>query len=783
MITHSIDKDWWFLAGDGLDSSFIHLQPAGTVPFEQPGWRALDVPHDWSIESPRSPDAPCGLDGGYFREGIAWYRKHFSLPPDQRVDQRVFIEFEGVYKDAEIIVNGHAAGRHAYGYTSFVMDITDFLNPESEQMLLVRVDNAHARHSRWYSGSGIYRHVWLHVAEQVYIPRWGLSVTTPVVDEQEAVVAVSTEVRNASELDRCVDIRWTVESPDGRLTVGCEQALTLGPGKQAVARGTMRIARPALWSPDSPTCYSLQATVTECGRELDRYTIPFGIRSMHFSAAEGFVLNGTPCLLKGGCVHHDHGPLGAVSLDRAEERKVELLKANGFNAVRCAHNPPAPAFLDACDRLGLLVIDEAFDAWRAGKRSYDYHRDFDACWQADLESMVRRDRNHPSIVLWSIGNELFERHQPEGGRLARMLTERVHELDPSRPVTAGICHTWRGVPWEAHDGVLAPLDVCGYNYLADFYESDHARFPERVIISTESYPREQFSYWRDVERLSYVAGDFVWAAIDYLGEAGVGNCRVDDAPEQQFKQWPWHQANCGDLDICGFKRPQSYYRDVVWGRASAPVIFVHRPLPDGRSWVPNLWGWDAVLDSWNWDGWEGHPLRVDVYTDSEQVELFLNGCSLGVAAATAKDRYMATFRVPYAPGELKAVASSSGRASAAGALRTVGPPTAIRLTADRERLCRDANDLAYVTVELCDAAGRRVPDADHELVYEIDGPGSCVAIGNGNPCSEDPYRGHRHHAWQGRALAILQSTGDPGALHFRARSAGMDAGSVIIQVE
>ncbi|MGE5599274.1 MAG: glycoside hydrolase family 2 TIM barrel-domain containing protein, partial [Bacteroidota bacterium] len=446
------DGGWLFHLGDARD--------AARKDYDDTGWRAVDLPHDYGIEQPRDPRSPSGAANGFFPLGVGWYRKRFILPPEVR-DRKVFVEFEGVYMNAETWCNGHFVGRHPYGYTSFHYDLTPYVAAGEENVLAVRVDSAAEPNSRWYSGSGIYRHVWLRLTDPVHLAQWGIYVTTPTVTAEKAVVSIRAMVENESGAPREAGVRWRLRGPDGEETGRAEGRAVVAAEGRADLAGEIEVPRPSLWSVETPNLYTLETELLVDGRVADAAVTRCGIRSISFDAARGFLLNGRPLKLRGGCVHHDNGPLGAASYDRAEERRVELLKANGFNAVRCAHNPPAPAFLDACDRLGLLVIDEAFDCWRAGKNPYDYHTAFDDWWRRDLESMVRRDWNHPSVIMWSIGNELVERGEPEGARIAKVLADYVRGLDPTRPVTAAI----NGVrDWTALDDLFAALDVCGYNY-------------------------------------------------------------------------------------------------------------------------------------------------------------------------------------------------------------------------------------------------------------------------------------------------------------------------------
>jgi beta-galactosidase len=717
-------------------------------------WRSVDVPHDWSIELERDPANVGGSDGGWFPTGVGWYQKRLSIP-DEWHGKQVLIEFEGVYMNAEVWLDEHFLGRHPYGYTTFRYDLTPHLDAV-EHVVRVLVDNTCQPNSRWYSGSGIYRHVWLWLGDALHVDPWGVSVTTPDVMRTEATVRVRTCIENEHDADRQIILRSRV----GKQSV--DEPATIP------ARGRLRIAQelhvqdPKLWSPDTPDLCILETEVRVGEQIVDAVVTPFGIRSIAFDAEAGFRLNGEPLELKGGCVHHDHGPLGAASHDRAEERKVELLKANGFNAVRCAHNPPAPAFLDACDRLGMLVVDEAFDCWRNGKNRADYHVSFDDWWRRDLDSMLLRDRNHPCVIMWSIGNEPVERGRPEGARIARMLADHVRSVDPTRPVTAGVNGGHGDWPWRQLDDLFANLDLCGYNYRADEYRPDHERVPERVVYGSESVAGEALEHWTCVRELEHVVGDFVWTALDYLGESGIGRVHFDGERAPLLAAYPWHIANCGDLDVCGFKRPQSFYRDVLWRRGEPLFIAVH---PRGPEPTVTYWGWPDVWPSWTWPGHEGEPFRVDVYSSCESVELLLNGESLGTQTA---ERHVATFEVPYRPGTLRAVGSQP---SAECELRTVGEPARIRLTPDRGTIRSD--DLSFVTVEVVDGDGLLHPNARHVISFTVDGNGEIAAVGNGDPASTEPFCRTRRSVHKGRCLVVLRSRGERGEIRLRAEAGGL----------
>jgi len=431
----------------------------------------------------------------------------------------------------------------------------------------------------------------------------------------------------------------------------------------------------------------------------------------------------------------------------------------------------------------MLVIDEAFDCWRVGKNPGDYHASFDDWWQRDLESMLYRDRNHPSVIMWSIGNEVHERAgESNGVAIARMLADHVRAVDPTRPVTSAINGGHTAWSWEQTDDIFAALDVGGYNYLQRQYRPDHERVPQRVMYGSESTAKEAFEHWMDVQDLPYVIGDFVWTSLDYLGEAGIGRTFFEDESFTFLGTYPWNQANCGDIDLCGFKRPQSYYRDVLWGSGDPLYIAVHYPVPEGKTPKTTYWGWPDVDANWTWSDREGEMFEVDVYSACEQVELFLNGVSLGVQPTTRAERFMATFAVPYAPGTLKVVGHRGGQPVAERELCAAGAPAGIRLTPDHDWLKAENGDLSFVTVEVVDAEGRMCPHADHPIFFTVMGAGTLAAVGNGNPASEEAYQGNQRRVYRGRCLAVVKANGVPGEIRLRAQADGLEAAEVVIQV-
>ncbi|MBV9929263.1 MAG: DUF4982 domain-containing protein [Acidobacteria bacterium] len=766
------DEGWRFHRGGA--------QGAEASDFNDSKWRRVDLPHDWGVEdlpgkgTPFDPEAVGQVQSGFTVGGTGWYRKRFDVPASQK-GKHVVIQFDGVYMNAEVWLNGKRLGEHPYGYTSFWFDLTDKLNFGGANTIAVKVKNE-GENSRWYSGSGIYRHVWLKTLEPVHVAQWGTYVTTPEVDASRAKVIMRTTVQN--ETDSAARVRLVTRLLDAS---GAEAARAEdGGGVEAKGYREFEqdaaIKDPALWSPDGPALYTSVTEVYREGQLTDRVETKFGVRTISFDARRGFLLNGRPLKLKGGCLHHDNGPLGARAYDRAEERRVELLKAAGFNALRMAHNPPSPAFLEACDRLGMLVIDEAFDHWREGKNPHDYHLFFDEWWQRDVESMVWRDRNHPSVILWSTGNEIPSRAKPETVAVSKMLADYVRKLDPTRPVTSAVNDMG-----EDKDPYFATLGVAGYNYMVGKYEADHARVPGRVMVATESFPLEAFEYWMGVVDHPYVIGDFVWTAFDYIGEASIGWRGY----WQEGNFYPWNLAYCGDIDVCGWKRPQSFYRDALW-KENQLSLFVRVPKP---SFEPNprrqtwsKWHWHDVLADWNWKGYEGRPLDVDVYSSCAEVELFLNGKSLGRKPTNRSTQFTATWQVPYQPGTLKAVGygQTPRTAAATAELQTAGPPARIKLTADRARIKSDGQDLSYVTVEVVDARGVRHPKAENLVRFAVEGQGTIVGVGNANPVSTESYQQPQRKAWQGRALVIVKSNKQPGRITLRATAQGLPPATIAI---
>ena len=695
--------------------------------------QAVTLPHDWSVLQHFDRNAPAEAAGAYLPTGRGWYRKELTLSKDYQ-NKRLRLYFEGIYMNSHVYVNGRLAGGWPYGYSSFWMDVTPYVRIGKNE-IVVSVDNSQQKNCRWYSGSGIYRNVWLVTTPMTYIDDWSVSVATP----DTHTVQITADVVDAD-------------------------------GKRTPLQRTIHVEQPRLWSPANPYLYEAELTNGE-----DKLTVSYGIRTISYDAEHGFLLNGQPLKLNGACVHHDNGILGAASYDAAEYRKAKLMKEAGFNAVRTSHNPPSEAFLRACDQVGLLVIDEAFDGWHEQKNAHDYHELIDAWWQRDLDAMVLRDRNHPSIFCWSTGNEVIERKKIEIVKTAHLMAEYIRNIDAQkRPITSALA-AWDS-DWDIYDPLAAEHDIVGYNYMMFKAESDHERVPQRMMMQTESYPRDA---WQNYERTmahSYIIGDFVWTGLDYLGESGIGRWYYEgDVPGESWERplYPWHAAYCGDVDLTGLRKPISHYRSLLWN-GNEPIYMAVRE-PDGWKGKvkTSMWSTWPTYESWNWPGWEGKDVEVEVYSNQPTVRLYLNDQLVGEQPTKQK---MATFKLPYTAGMLRAEAGGQKTT-----LSTANAPAAIRLTADRTQLKANGQDLSFVTVEVVDAEGRVVPIADNQLTFKVEGTGTLIAAGNADIKDEVPYFDATHHAWRGRALCVVRSSQKPGNIRLTVTSASLKPTTITLK--
>ncbi|MGF7076071.1 glycoside hydrolase family 2 TIM barrel-domain containing protein [Mucilaginibacter sp. 3215] len=767
------DYNWKFSLGD---DSLARLRD-----FNDNAWRNLDLPHDWSIEGSVSLKNPTGGAGGYFPAGIGWYRKTFKVAPEWK-GKNVSVYFEGVYMNSEVFINGKSLGIRPYGYSSFRYDLSPYLDFNKDNVIAVRVDNSQQINSRWYSGSGIYRHVWMDVTNPLHIADWGVAITTPEVSSKQASVQVKATVKNETDFPQHIAVATRLLSVSFKDAGNNTTKVELPAHSEKEVTQIIKVSKPLLWTPETPYLYQAQIQVLKGNEKIDETKITFGIRSIKFTPENGFQLNGKTVKISGGCVHHDNGCLGAAAFDRAEERKVELMKAAGFNAVRTSHNPPSEAFLEACDRLGLLVIDEAFDGWRVGKNKHDYSVYFDKWSKRDLETMVLRDRNHPSIFMWSIGNEVVERNKPEAVTTAKMLAGTVKGIDKTRPVTSAIVK-W-GNDWESLDPLMAAHDVCGYNYQLQGAPADHKRVPSRVIFQTESYPRDAFANWKLVQNNNYIIGDFVWTAIDYLGESGIGRWYYSgDVPGEHWENdfFPWHGAYCGDIDLTGWRKPISHYRSMLYNDKEKLYMAVREPKPEPLEIKETWWSVWPTWESWTWPGFEGRTLDIEVYSKYPKVRLYFNDKLLGEKSTTVNQEFKATFSVPYTPGTLKAVGVENDKEIESTTLQTSGSAAKIRLVADRKQLLPNGQDLSYVSIEITDKNGVVQPNASNRLQFKIEGPGVIAGVDNANVKDTDPYTGNSRKAWHGRAMVVIRSTHNAGDIKLTVSSERFSYTSIIIK--
>ena len=708
---------------------------------------SVDLPHDWDIyEAPDPSTGATGTDGGWYPGGKGEYRKTFATPKAEIVK----LHFEGVYQKAEVFVNGQKAGQHAYGYTPFTVDVTPYLYQDKrENEVVVKVDNSEQPNCRWYTGSGIYRHVWLQAMPALHIAENGVFVTTHDISAERAIVGVEVTVANESDRDR-----------NAMVVVDSGMMMVAVPARQTKTVATSYAVRnPHLWSPDDPYLYETKVELKESGIVIDEHRARFGICSFSYDAEGGFVLNGKPLLINGACVHHDDGVLGSMAFDAAEIRKVRQMKEAGFNLIRTSHNPTTRAFLDVCDSLGMLVIGEAFDGWRTAKKPYDYSTLIDSCYREDIRAMVERDRNHPSIICWSIGNEVIERKDIRVITTARQLKQAILDYDKTRPVTEALC-AWDD-DWEIYDPHFDVLDIGGYNYMIHKHATDHQRNPARVMWQTESYPRDAFQNWALVRDYPYIIGDIVWTGLDYLGEAGIGRYYYEgERPGEHYVdggQPDWHGAYCGDVDITGWRKPISHYREMLWKDLNDLYIAVKEPDGYHGKILETRWSVWPTWESWNWPSWEGKPIDVEVYTKAPEVTLYLNDKPIGTKAVSQATEYKAVFTVPYEAGTLRAEAGGKS-----ATLSTAGEPACLRLTADRSVITAGGQDLSFITVEVIDREGRVCPDAAIPCEAVVRGQGTLLSFASADLKDREPYTSPRVTTWKGRALLVVRSSQKKG---------------------
>jgi beta-galactosidase len=774
--------------------------------FDDSQWRPVNLPHDWAIEGPFDPKLNPHA-GALPSFGTGWYRKTFTLAASAQ-DQYVTIEFDGAMSNSQVWLNGHLLGGRPYGYIGFELDLTPYLKFNGEANVLAVRLNPEDRSSRWYPGAGIYRNVWLDVTAPIRVAHWGTYVTTPEITKDHAIVSVKATIENHSDAEASVTLAFSTSDPDGKLSTQSRAPLTLNPRESKNVTISLRVNQPQLWDTDHPYLYSLATEIIDHERKLDLYSTPFGIRTISFDKKQGFLLNGRYLKIHGVCDHHDLGALGTAVNRRAIERQLQILKAAGVNAIRTSHNPPAPELLEFTDKMGLLVMDEAFDAWRLPKVENDYHKYFPEWSERDLRDMVRRDRNHPSIILWSIGNEIPEQWQADGAREAHRLVGFVHEEDSTRPTTSA----FNGWDVAIKNKLADEVDVPGFNYQPTRYEQILKDHPNWIILGSETescvssrgvyhlpiekydkHPSLQLSsydiitppwaYCPDVEfsyqdQLPQVLGQFVWTGFDYIGEPTPFFWAGDDQ-DLTAKDWPARSSYFGMIDLAGFPKDRYYLYQSQW--TSKPMVH--------------------LLPHWNWQGREGQAIPVMVYSNADEVELSLNGKSLGrkarysdswdmpvskkvIPSGKFATKYRRIWHVPYEPGTLRAVAYQNGKQVAVEEVRTAGPPAQIKLAPDRAVIQSDGEDLSFVTVRIEDKDGNLCPAADNLVHFDVTGAGTIAAVDNGNAATVEPFQADHRKAFSGMALLILRSKArGEGMIRVVATSDGLTEGTATITTQ
>ena len=784
------DFDWKFQEGS---SRFFMFAGADNGP-------TVDLPHDYIITKPRDPNAVSKASSGFYPGGDATYTKNFDMPAEWQ-GKTVLLNVDGAYMNSEVTLNGDLINLHPYGYTAYTVDLTKKLKEQNSLKISTRDTQPN---SRWYSGAGLYRCVGMLVGGKAYVHPWDVYVTTPEVTAEKAVVKAEFTVTGAEgkcsvEASLVTKCGMTVASAS---SWSCDNHIVV----------ELEIENPKLWSDVEPNLYTLKWALDVENERQDEGEVRIGIRRIEIDAKNGFRLNGVPMKLRGGCIHHDNTLLGAAAFPAAEKRKIQLLKDAGYNAIRTAHNPPSTALLDACDELGMLVLDESFDMWRTGKNAMDYHLWFEDWWQRDTESMVKRDRNHPCIYCWSVGNEVSELlGTSDGAYWAKVQADYVRSIDPTRPVSAsanGFVAPKPGKPRKPHnleaelvgkpvmglpkdgeddwgdqtEAAASAMDIFGYNYMYGRYSHDINRFPNRVIHATETHSFHTYDYWKACIENPNCIGDFIWVAFDNLGEAGAGRViySFDEMKGGLIGSWPWLSCYQGDLDLIGDARPQNMYRRVMWGVDKGIHMYTTHPTRTGKPFYGMGWHWEDVVATWTFDDeYIGQPVKVQAYADCDEVEFILNGAVMGREVPV---EYKVFKELPYEPGYIEVRAIKAGEVIATDLIETTGAPAAIRLHAEREVIAADGMDLAYVHADIVDAQGRRVTGSDMKLTASVSGAGSFLAIGSGNPCTEENFTDSRI-TFRGTAMVCARAAKESGNMTIKVTAEGLPEAEITLRVE
>lgn len=777
------DEGWHFHLGDTTEAE----RPG----FRDSGWERVTLPHDWSIRGPYGRQWASAT--AYLPGGIGWYRKTFAVPAGDR-EKKVYIRFDGIYKDSKVWINGHFLGERPNGFVSFRYDMTPYLRFGGSNVIAVRVNHSEFADSRWYTGSGIYRNAYLEILPRLHISHWGVVVSPEAVSARQAMLHIQVALHNETTTARKIALENVIRDTAGAIVARSSVTRTIRAGGRDTVSGRLRVAHPARWSVSRPALYSLETVVTSGGRPVDRKTTTVGIRSIRFDADSGFFLNGENIKLKGVCLHDDAGCLGVAVPAEVWKRRLAILKAAGCNAIRLSHNPHDPELYDLCDKMGFLLIDEAFDEWELGKHKWiegwnagkpgtdGYHEYFDRWADTDLRDMILRDRNHPSVILWSIGNEIDYPNDPYSdtelnggrhpqmygkgylsdhpsaenlGRIARRLVRTVKAYDTTHPVTAALA----AAVVSTKVGYAEALDVTGYNYQEYLYPGDHRKYPERKIYGSEN--GMSYEAWKAVRDQPFVAGQFLWTGIDYLGEAG---------------KWPSRGSHAGLLDLAGFPKPEYYFRQSIW--TNNPMIYIGTAKPRRLAGQASVWAQKRADPLWNYQ--QGDTIQVNCFTNCGEAELFLNGLSCGRQAMN-DSTHVISWLVPYQPGVLSVKGYAAGKEVATDSLRTAQAPDRLRVSADVDQFPSDGKSIAHVTVTVVDHDGTPVYEADPEITCEVEGPAKLLGLENGDNSSHEPYTAPKRKAYHGRLLAYIQAGKTPGPVWVTLSSPGFEKQVVVIR--
>lgn len=782
----------------------------------------VNLPHDAMILGARDRNSPKGSAGGFFCGGAYTYVKSFFVP-GELAGSCVGFEFEGVYMHAKVYINDCLAQFCPNGYSMFYVSAEKYLKCGEMNTIRVVAKTAVECDSRWYTGGGIYRDVKMLTANLLHIAPVGAKLSTPEISDV-AVIETAIPIEYSGTGRRDAEVVTEIRNAAGEMAVSERVGITVFGGESFDLRQRLYIDAPCLWSPDEPNLYTYRITITEHGKEIDSDCGHFGVRSLALDSRRGLQINGKTVKLRGACVHHDNGLLGACSYEAAEKRRIQILKNSGFNAIRSAHNQISKLALDACDRLGMLVMDEAFDEWGESKTCFGYSDYFEDHWERDMKAMIDKDFNHPSVILYSLGNEIPETGSVHGAALARRINEKCKALDSTRYTLNSINAVLSVLPMfneivselkledrqtlqnaagdtmeintlmnnagaaisflTTHELTItqteqayAATDIAGYNYMGERYEMDAARYPNRIIIGSETTTPKLAEYWQSVEKLPSVLGDFCWTGWDYIGEAGVGKNEYDaELGAGMYGEYPWYISYCGDIDICGERKPQSYWREIVWGLRKSPYISVRRPEHRGKKPFNTKWSWSDSISCWTFRGFEGETVEVEVYSDSDEVELIVNGKAKGKKSAGKAVGFITVFEVEYEAGEICAVSCDGESFS----IKTAVEGLRLIASADKSTLAADGNDLSYITLSLTDDAGVLNMSAQKKITAKLEGDATLIAFGSADPKSEENFFDTVRTTYLGKALAIVRAGANPGSAKITFSADGCEDASVEI---